>query len=81
MAVDGSKSAYRAADYALALAKKLGSVVYFVHVVDTAPYPTYKEDISDYVEVQNSFEDRGKEILSNCLRKAKLKRVKGIHFS
>lgn len=80
IAVDGSESAYRAADYALELAKRLGSNVYFVHVVDVAPYPTYKEDISDYVEAESSFEDRGKEILSNCMQKAKSKHVKAESF-
>ncbi len=80
MAVDGSESAYRASDYALALAKKLGATVYFVHVVDVAPYPLYKEDVSDYVEVESSFEDRGKEILSNCMQKARSKGVKAESF-
>jgi nucleotide-binding universal stress UspA family protein len=80
MAVDGSESAYRATDYALALAKKLNSTVYFVHVVDIAPYPLYKEDVSDYVEVESSFEDRGNEILSNCMQKAKSKHVKAESF-
>ena len=80
MAVDGSESAYRASDYALDLAKKLGATVYFVHVVDVAPYPLYKEDVSDYVEVESSFEDRGKEILSNCMQKARSKGVKAESF-
>ncbi|MDH2900440.1 MAG: universal stress protein [archaeon] len=80
MAVDGSESAYRAADYALALAKKLDSIVYFVHVVDISPYPLYKEDVSDYVEVEGSFEDRGNEILSNCMKKARSKNVEAESF-
>jgi nucleotide-binding universal stress UspA family protein len=80
IAVDGSESAYRATDFALTLAKKLGSSVYFVHVVDVAPYPMYKEDVSDYVEEESSFEDRGKEILSNCLQKAKSRKVKAKSF-
>lgn len=75
VAVDGSESSYRATDFAISLARKLGSKVYFVHVVDVAPYPTYKEDVSEYVEVEGSFEDRGKEILSNCMQKAKSKHV------
>jgi nucleotide-binding universal stress UspA family protein len=80
IAVDGSESAYRATDYALTLARKLGSTVYFVHVVDLTPYPTYKEDVSDYIEIENSFEDRGNEILSNCMKKAKSKRVEAEPF-
>ncbi len=80
VAVDGSESSYRATDFALLLAKKLESKIYFLHVVDVAPYPTYKEDVSDYVEVEGSFEDRGKEILSNCLQKAKKKRVRAESF-
>jgi nucleotide-binding universal stress UspA family protein len=76
VAVDGSESSYRAIDFALALGKKLGSKVYFVHVVDVPPYPFYKEDVSDLVELEGSFEDRGKEILSNCMLKARGKNVK-----
>jgi L-amino acid N-acyltransferase YncA len=74
--VDGSESTYRATDYALALAKKLGSTAYFVRVIYLAAYPSYKEEVSGYIAEESSFEARRKEILSNCMQKAKSKHVK-----
>jgi nucleotide-binding universal stress UspA family protein len=70
--VDGSEAGYRAADFAIALCKGLGSKVYFAYVVGASTSePNYK--IS--ADMVGSFEVLGTEVLSKCAAKAQKSQV------
>jgi nucleotide-binding universal stress UspA family protein len=61
--VDGSETGYRAAKYAVALASKLESKVYFVNVVGAE---TTERTYTISAEMVGSFETMGVEALTRC---------------
>ncbi|MDG6996203.1 MAG: universal stress protein [Nitrososphaerota archaeon] len=68
VAVDGSDSGYRAADFAIGLATKLGSEVLILYVIGASSAdPDYRIP-ANMVE---AFEDMGKEVLGKCEARAK----------
>ncbi|MDG6923146.1 MAG: universal stress protein [Nitrososphaerota archaeon] len=68
VAVDGSDSGYRAADFGIGLAAKLGSEVLILYVIGASSAdPDYRIP-ADMVE---AFEDMGKEVLAKCEARAK----------
>ena len=68
VAVDGSDGGYRAADFAIGLAAKLGSELLILYVIGASSAdPDYRIP-ADMVE---AFEDMGKEVLAKCEARAK----------
>ena len=61
--VDGSEIGYRAANFALSLAKKLDSKIYFVNVVGAS---TSQRNYKISADMVGSFERMGTEALSKC---------------
>jgi nucleotide-binding universal stress UspA family protein len=71
--VDGSETAYKAADFALALASKLGCQVYFVNVVGAE---TSEKNYNITADMVGSFERLGIEALRKCRDKADERNVR-----
>lgn len=61
--VDGSETGFRAADFAMALASKLGSKILFVNVVGVS---TSEPNYGISADMVGSFEVLGSEALSKC---------------
>jgi nucleotide-binding universal stress UspA family protein len=72
VAVDDSDGALRAADFAIALAAKLGSEVLFMNVVGASSSESAYQISADMV---GSFEKMGLETLSKCEQDAKARGV------
>ena len=66
--VDSSEIGYRAADFAIALAKKLEAEVLFVNVVGAS---TSEPNYSISADMVGSFQVMGREALSKCEEKAR----------
>lgn len=66
--VDGSEIGYRAADFALALAKKVGAKVFFANVIGAS---TSEKEYTISADMVGSFERLGMEALSKCEEKAR----------
>lgn len=65
--VDGSEIGYKAADFAIALAKKHDSKLFFVNVVGAS---TSERNYKITADMIGSFERLGTEALSRCRQKA-----------
>ena len=68
VAVDGSESGYRAADFAVGLAARLESELLFFYVIGASSADPNYSIPADMVE---GFETMGKEVISKCETKAK----------
>jgi len=74
VAVDGSEDGYKAADYAIALAARLQSVILFLYVAGAS---SAEHNYSISVDMVGAFEQLGTEALSKCSERA---RKKGVAF-
>jgi nucleotide-binding universal stress UspA family protein len=72
--VDGSEAGYKAADFAIAVAAKLGSKIHFFNVVGAS---TSEKNYKITADMAGSFQRLGDEALSKCEGKA---RVRGLQF-
>ena len=73
VAVDGSESGYRAADFAVRLAVRLESELLFFYVIGASSADPNYSIPANMVE---GFEAMGKEIISKCEARAKVRNVK-----
>ena len=73
VAVDGSDVGFRAADFAIELAKKLESEVVFINVAGASSSEANYRITAD---MAGSFEELGSEALSKCEQNAKNRGVK-----
>lgn len=73
VAVDGSDVGFRAADFAIELAKKLESEVVFINVAGAS---SSERNYRITADMAGSFEELGSEALSKCELEAKKRGVK-----
>ncbi len=73
VAVDGSESGYRAADFAIALASRLQSELLFLYVIGASSADPNYSIPANMVE---GFEAMGKEAISRCESRSKDKNAK-----
>ncbi len=68
VAVDGSDSGYRAADFAVGLAARLRSKLVILYVIGAS---TAESDYNIPADMVEAFEDLGREVLSKCEARAR----------